>query len=219
MSDKKNLFRQLGKRNKAFLARVLGSAFFLWNLTLLISIPVLPFQPLSDVFAQTPPSQPQANGTQNFEIVEATIEDIQKAITTRQITTTDVVNMYLERIKAYNGTCVNQPEGILGPVSTIPNAGQINALMTLNLRPLNREAWGFNERKARSMTDQEDNNPDYGFIDTDQEDRNPVFGHVDHAQENVEPDYGYHHTAEEEGRGPIEEAAARWRPAPAEVAG
>ena len=77
-------------------------------------------------------------GTPKFEIVEVTIEDIQKAITTKQITATDIVHMYLERIKTYNGVCVNQPEGILGPVSTIPNAGQINALMTLNLRPEHR---------------------------------------------------------------------------------
>ncbi len=98
--------------------------------------------------------------TPKFEIVEATIEDIQKAITTQQITATDIVHMYLERIKTYNGVCVNQPEGILGPVSTIPNAGQINALMTLNLRPEHREEWGFDARKARSMTDREDNDPE-----------------------------------------------------------
>ena len=36
--------------------------------------------------------------------------------------------MYLARIKAYNGTCVKEPEGILGRIETIPNAGQINAL-------------------------------------------------------------------------------------------
>jgi Asp-tRNA(Asn)/Glu-tRNA(Gln) amidotransferase A subunit family amidase len=94
-----------------------------------------------------------------FNIVEAAIADIQKAITTKQITATDIVHRYLERIKAYNGACVNQPEGILGRVSTLPHAGQINALMTLNLRPEHREAWGFDGRKARSMTDPEDNDP------------------------------------------------------------
>ena len=44
-----------------------------------------------------------------FNVVEATIADIQKAITTKQVTATDIVHMYLERIKAYNGACVNQP--------------------------------------------------------------------------------------------------------------
>src|SRR6266567_3016358 len=94
-----------------------------------------------------------------FEVVEATIADIHNAIKSRQLTATDLVNMYLARIKAYNGTCVDQPQGILGPVSPIPHAGNINALMTLNLRPAARKAWGFDDRKARSMTDLVDNNP------------------------------------------------------------
>ena len=63
---------------------------------------------------------------------------------------TDVVQGYLSRIKAYNGTCVSEPQGILGPITTIPNAGKVNALITLNLRPVNRIAWGFDDRKARS---------------------------------------------------------------------
>ena len=70
-----------------------------------------------------------------------------------QITSVGLVNLYLKRIKTYNNTCVNQPMGILGPITTIPHARQINALSTLNLRPAARKAWGFDERKARSMTD------------------------------------------------------------------
>ena len=95
-----------------------------------------------------------------FQIEEATIEGIQRAILQREITATDVVTMYLERIRAYNGTCVDQPEGVLGPVTMIPDAGKVNALMTLNLRPGSRIAWGFDERKARSMTDAVDDHPD-----------------------------------------------------------
>jgi Asp-tRNA(Asn)/Glu-tRNA(Gln) amidotransferase A subunit family amidase len=49
--------------------------------------------------------------------------------------------------------------GILGPITTIPHAGQINALSTLNLRPSARKTWGFDERKARSLTDLDDHNP------------------------------------------------------------
>src|SRR5215212_4049230 len=82
-----------------------------------------------------------------FDIMEATIEDIQKAIVAKRLRATEVVELYLERIKAYNGTCVNEPQGILGPISTIPHAGKVNALMTLNLRPATRRAWGFDERK------------------------------------------------------------------------
>ena len=76
-----------------------------------------------------------------------------------QITATDVVKMYLTRIKTYNGACVSQPNGVLGAVQPIPHAGNINALMTLNLRPAARKEWGFDDRKARSMTDALDNDP------------------------------------------------------------
>lgn len=94
-----------------------------------------------------------------FRLEEATIDRIQHAIRSKQITTVGVVEGYLDRIKAYNGTCVDQPHGILGIVSTIPHAGQINALSTLNLRPSVRIARGFDPRKARSLTDAKDDSP------------------------------------------------------------
>ena len=94
-----------------------------------------------------------------FALEEATVDDIQTAIKTRKTTVTDIVEGYLERIKAYNGTCVNQPEGILGPISTIAHSPKINALITLNLRPAARAAWGFDDRKARSMTNAADSDP------------------------------------------------------------
>ena len=75
-----------------------------------------------------------------FRLEEATIADIQRAILSRQITSTELVTQYLDRIKAYNGTCVQQPDGILGVIETIPHAGQINALSTLNLRPASRRS-------------------------------------------------------------------------------
>jgi amidase len=94
-----------------------------------------------------------------FALEEATIAGIHKAISTKRITSEQLLRQYLLRIKAYNGTCVREPEGILGPISTIANAGQINALSTLNLRPGTRRALGFDDRKARSMTDATDDNP------------------------------------------------------------
>lgn len=94
-----------------------------------------------------------------FAVEEASLDDIQKALRAKKITTVELVNRYLHRIKAYNGQCVNQSQGILGTITTIPNAGQINALSTLNLRPATRVAWGFDERKARSMTDAKDDDP------------------------------------------------------------
>ena len=99
--------------------------------------------------------------TAKFRIEEATIEDIQAAIVRGELTSTRVVQLYLNRIKAYNGTCVDQPDGVLGlgPITPTKDAHQLNALMTLNLRPAKREKLGFDPRKARSMTDPADADP------------------------------------------------------------
>jgi amidase len=103
--------------------------------------------------AARPPRPKRPPRDKRFHLVEATIDDIHRAIKRREITCEGLVRLYLERIKAYNGTCVEQPDGVLGFVSPIANAGQLNALMTLNLRPYNRQALGFDDRKARSLTD------------------------------------------------------------------
>ena len=104
-----------------------------------------------------PPPAPSA--PTKFRLQEARISDIQTALMGKQLTTVGLVELYLARIKAYNGTCVAEPEGILGPIKTIKNAGQINALATLNLRPATLKKLGFDERKARSMTDKADADP------------------------------------------------------------
>lgn len=113
---------------------------------------------LSATSVAAPPASAPA-GASRFHLEEATIEDIQRAILAKEITVERLVELYLARIKAYNGTCVKQPYGILGPVVPIKNAGQINALQTLNLRPAALAAWGFDARKARSMTDPVDDDP------------------------------------------------------------
>src|SRR5580692_11257261 len=94
-----------------------------------------------------------------FHLEEASIAGTQQAILTKQITTVQLVHLYLDRIKAYNGVCVDQPNGPLGFITPKPHAGQINALMTLNLRPGTRKALGFDDHHARSMTDLVDNDP------------------------------------------------------------
>jgi Asp-tRNA(Asn)/Glu-tRNA(Gln) amidotransferase A subunit family amidase len=104
-------------------------------------------------------SQAATAAAKSFQLEEATIADIQAAIRSGKQTSVGIVNAYLTRIKAYNGTCVKEPQGILGPIETIPHAGQINALATLNLRPATRKAMGFDDRKARSMTDSVDADP------------------------------------------------------------
>jgi amidase len=100
-----------------------------------------------------------ADAPQKFHLEEATITRIQDAILNKQLTTTQLVELYLKRVKAYNGTCVKQPQGLLGPVMPIANAGQVNALSTLNLRPASRKKLRFDDRKARSMTDAVDMDP------------------------------------------------------------
>lgn len=94
-----------------------------------------------------------------FKVEEASIASIQKAILAKKLTSTELVNLYLKRIKIYNGPGVKEPDGILGVIETIPNARQINALGTLNLRPATLKAWGFPAKMARSLTDAVDANP------------------------------------------------------------
>src|ERR1700749_4540484 len=108
---------------------------------------------------ESSPASAHAPAAGKFHLEEATIADIQAAILAKQITTEQLVRLYLARIKAYNGTCVKQPNGILGVIETIPHSGQRNALSTLNLRPATRKAMGFDDRKARSMTDAVDADP------------------------------------------------------------
>ncbi len=115
---------------------------------------------LALVAALIPAGVGAAGRRPRFQIEEATIDTIQSAILARQITSTDVVRMYLARIRAYDGPCVKMPDGLLGSFTTIPHAGQINSLITVNLRPTNRVAWGLPDHKARSLTDAADNNPD-----------------------------------------------------------
>jgi Asp-tRNA(Asn)/Glu-tRNA(Gln) amidotransferase A subunit family amidase len=158
MFENGNPFRKIQSRTKLAVPVTLGTVLILAILTPVLNIPVLPSVLLPAAIAADDNGK-KGDKKQKFEILEATIEDIHKAIKSKQLTATELVNMYLERIKAYNGVCVNEPEGILGPISTIPNAGQLNALLTLNLRPDAREEWGFDERKARSMTDPLDDDP------------------------------------------------------------
>src|SRR5579872_2915654 len=114
---------------------------------------------LGTLFAMSIGAPAQQQRRDKFHLQEASISGIQRAIMARQITSVQLVELYLKRIKAYNNTCVDQPSGILGPVTTIPHAKQINALSTLNLRPSARKTWGFDDRKARSLTDAADDNP------------------------------------------------------------
>ncbi|MBI2987680.1 MAG: amidase [Deltaproteobacteria bacterium] len=87
-----------------------------------------------------------------FRLHEATIADVHRAFKAKQLTATQLVNFYLKRIEAYNGTCVkgdvDPATGLqLGDITPVEKAGQLNALMTLNIRG------------KRSKTDPVDNDP------------------------------------------------------------
>src|SRR5262247_2145382 len=87
-----------------------------------------------------------------FRLEEATIADVHRAIVARQLTASQLVNEYLKRIAAYNGTCVkgvvDPATGFqLGDIEPIENAGQLNALITIN------------QRGKRSKTDSADSDP------------------------------------------------------------
>jgi len=87
-----------------------------------------------------------------FHLEEATIADVHRAIRANQLTATQLVQLYFKRIEAYNGTCVkgdlDPATGLmLGDLTPIENAGQLNAYTTLNIRG------------KRSKTDASDNDP------------------------------------------------------------
>jgi Asp-tRNA(Asn)/Glu-tRNA(Gln) amidotransferase A subunit family amidase len=115
-----------------------------------------------------------------FHLVEATIADIQSALRRRELTCTDLITLYFKRIKAYSGHCVQydtdgdgsspdydffMPSGkgvYLGVVSPIPNAGKVNAIQSVNLRPAHYTALGFappHDPGPRSETDLTDTDP------------------------------------------------------------
>ncbi|MBW8782658.1 MAG: amidase [Verrucomicrobia bacterium] len=114
---------------------------------------------LAAVLSVTVTTAQAANAPSGFVVEETTIAKIQEAILAKKLTATELVKLYLARVAAYNGPGVDQPEGLLGPAKTIAHAKGVNALITLNLRPAARKAWGFDDHKARSMTDAADNDP------------------------------------------------------------
>lgn len=106
-------------------------------------------------------AEASAAEARRFRLEEATIADVHRAIRAKQLTATQLVNLYLKRIKAYSGTCVqgavDPATGLqLGDIAPIPNAGQINAFITLNLKEDKRIALGFPDRMKRTHTGPDD---------------------------------------------------------------
>src|SRR5579862_4818996 len=95
---------------------------------------------------------PKAAAAPRFHLEEATIADVHRAIRAKEITAEQLVQLYFKRIEAYNGACVkgelDPATGLmLGEITPIENAGQVNAYTTLNIRG------------KRSKTDPADNDP------------------------------------------------------------
>jgi amidase len=89
---------------------------------------------------------------QAFTLEEATIAQVHQAMLSGKLTSKELVSQYMKRISAYNGTCVSGEVDPatgrqLGSATPIVGAGQLNALMTLNVRG------------QRSKTDTLDNDP------------------------------------------------------------
>ncbi len=96
-----------------------------------------------------------------FRVEEATITAVHRAFRARKLTATELVSRYFERIKAYNGVCVggdvDAATGLqLGDITPIPNAGQLNAFITLNLKEDKRIKLGFPEKLKRTHTGRDD---------------------------------------------------------------
>src|SRR5918994_1961446 len=96
-----------------------------------------------------------------FRVEEATIAGVHRAFRTKKLTATELVQLYLERIKAYNGLCVrgdvDAATGLqLADITPIPNVGQLNAFITLNLKQDKRIKLGFAEKLKRTHTGRDD---------------------------------------------------------------
>lgn len=116
----------------------------------------------------------------HFHLQEATIASIHDAFEQRELDCNALVRLYLKRIKAYSGHCVAYdrdgdragpdydfflPSGkgaYLGVVQALPNAGRVNAIQSVNLRPSHYAELGFaapHDPGPRSETDLVDADP------------------------------------------------------------
>ncbi len=130
------------------------------NIALLLCLPILDNLMARGKTKFLSPEARAAEG-RRFRLEEATIAEVHRAIRAKQITVTQLVNLYLTRVKAYSGTCVqgavDPATGLqLGDITPIPNAGQINAFITVNLKEDKRIALGLPERMKRTHTGPDD---------------------------------------------------------------
>src|SRR5262245_8235185 len=94
---------------------------------------------LAVLYSALLPLMAEAAPAPRFHLEEATIADVHRAIRAKEITAVQLVQFYFKRIEAYGGRCVNgeidRATGLmLGQITPIENAGQVNAYITLNIR-------------------------------------------------------------------------------------
>jgi amidase len=94
---------------------------------------------LAVLYAAQLPLMAIAASAPRFHLEEATIGDVHRAIRSKEITAEQLVQLYFKRIEAYNGPCVHGEVDpatglMLGEITPIENAGQVNAYITLNIR-------------------------------------------------------------------------------------
>jgi amidase len=130
------------------------------SIGLLVSLPILD-NPMTRERTKLLSPEASAAESRRFRLEEVNIADVHRAIRTKQITATQLVNFYLKRIKAHSGTCVqgdaDPASGLqLGDITPIPNAGQVNAFITVNLKEDKRIALGLPDRMKRTHTGPDD---------------------------------------------------------------
>lgn len=115
-----------------------------------------------------------------FHLEEASIADILQALRRHQVSCGGLIRAYYRRIKAYSGHCIQydsngdgvgpdydffMPSGkgvYLGVVGAVQNAGKVNAIQSVNLRPAHYKELGFaapDDPGPRSETDLVDDAP------------------------------------------------------------
>ena len=93
----------------------------------------------SSMACATLPKSDASGSKATFHLLEAKIDDVHTAMKSGQITCRGLVQLYLDRIAAYNGTSVQGKvvDGLMiGDVKPIPGVKQLNALIHINPKAL-----------------------------------------------------------------------------------
>jgi Asp-tRNA(Asn)/Glu-tRNA(Gln) amidotransferase A subunit family amidase len=102
MFEENNPFRKIRSRTKLAVVSTVALGFMLGTILPILSMPIFSPGMPQLALAQAGPSQGKKP---EFDVVEASIADIHRAIKTNQATCTEIVQAYIDRVEAYNGVC------------------------------------------------------------------------------------------------------------------